>query len=107
MTVVVSRSSRLLFGRLLQADGREFFDLLELPAIDPQPDDVIHEVDGSQRLDQIADHYYGDPELQWVIAHANGIDLWPTGVKVSRPLRIPSVRYVTQVFLPKARPRTR
>lgn len=107
MAVVVSRSSRLLFGRLLQEDGKEFFDLVELPPIEAQPDDVLHEVDGTERLEQIADRYYNDPELQWVIAHANGIDLWPTGVKVSKPLRIPSARYVTQVFLPKARPRTR
>jgi len=108
MSVKLSRYSRLLFGELLRdSDGKEFFDLLTLPPLEPQSDDTLLEVTGSDRLDSIAKRVYGDDALQWVLAHANGIELWPTQVHPGMILRVPSSRYVLQVWLPKATPRTR
>lgn len=108
MSVQIAKQSRLVFAELLADDaGVEFFDLLVIPPLEEQADDLQHEVQAAERLDHLASRYYGDEALQWVIAHANDIELWPTGVHAGAVLRIPSPRYVLQVWLPRARPRTR
>jgi nucleoid-associated protein YgaU len=107
VSVFVGRQSRLRFADLLQQDGREFFDMLELPPLDPQVDDLQYEVQSNDRLDLLAHRFYDSAELQYVIAHANDIELWPTQVRVGSTLRIPAPRYVLQVWLNLARPRVR
>lgn len=108
MSVRLSRTSRLAFHELLRdADGRDFFDLPEYPPLLPQADDLEHAVERTDRLDLLAQHYYGDAGFQWVLALANGIDLWPTGLCSGQTLRVPSPRYVRQVWYAQAQPRTR
>lgn len=108
MSVRIARTSRFAFHELLRdADGRDYFDLPEYPPILPQPEDLQHVVEGTDRLDLLADRYYGDAGFQWVIALANGIDLWPTGLHVGATLRIPAPRYIREVWYAQARPRTR
>lgn len=106
MSVRIARYSRWIFGELLTDEGVEFFDLLQLPPLDVQVDDLQHAVRPHERLDGIATTYYQNPSLQWVLAHANDLDLWPTGLYPGQVLRVPSPRYVLQVWLGQARPRT-
>ena len=108
MSVSVGRHSRLLFAELLKdSEGRQFFDRLSFPPLEPQTDDAEITVAVGDRLDSLAQRIYGDAKLQWVLALANGIDLWPTQLNPNLTLRVPSARYVLQVWLTKATPRTR
>lgn len=108
VSVRVSRMSRLLFAELLDAPGgRQYFDVPDYPSLEAQPDDVMHAVVQNDSLHGLADQYYGNPELQYVLALANSISLWPVGLVPGRVLRIPAPRYVLQIWLPSASPRAR
>lgn len=102
MTMRVQKFSRLRFGEVVTVDGVEFWDILDLPEIPAQRDDLIHTVVGADRLDLIAQRYYTDPRLWWVIAVANDLEELPTELNVGDDIRIPSPRYVTQVLFKKA-----
>ena len=102
MSVQVSAASRLLFTTLGSVDGVEFFDLLNLPPIVPQSDDTTYEWKSSDRIDLVANRFYGNPVLWWVLALANDVEMVPTDLNEGALLRIPSPRYVQQVLLPTA-----
>ena len=102
MPVDISRFSRLRFATLAVVDDIEFWDTLDLPEIPEQPDDLVYQVEGFERLDRLAHRYYNDSRLWWVIAVVNDIELVPTEFNVGDKLRIPSPRYVTQVLFKKA-----
>jgi len=76
----------------------EYWSLPDYPSFPAQSDDVWHEVVSYDRLDMLAQRYYKDPMLKWVIASANGIDLEPTDLKQGERLLIPSPRYVLQIL---------
>lgn len=101
-TVRVQKGSRLRFGELVEADGVTFWDVLDLPEIPPQRDDLIHRVIGEDRIDLLANDYYKDPTKWWVIAVANGMEELPTDLNVGDDIIIPSPRYVDQVLFGKA-----
>lgn len=94
MSVQVKKNSRLRFAKLMTLDGVEFWDLLDLPDIPIQPDDIQYQVVAQDRIDLLAYNFYGDPVLWWVIAAANGLELLPTQLNVGQFLRIPSVNFV-------------
>ena len=96
MTDAIRQSSRLRFGRLAQLDDAVFWDLLTFPNIPIQRDDIQHFVKDGDQLHLIANLYYGDSNLQWIIARANNIDLWPTGLNQGTTVRVPSPRYVRE-----------
>jgi len=76
MSVDLKPTSRMLSTPLLADGGSEYFDVWE-PIVFPESDnDVIHTVIETQvgRLDLIAVMYYNDPNLWWVIAHANKVE---------------------------------
>lgn len=98
----VQQGSRLRFGRVLTIDEVEFWDVLDIPEIPAQVDDLIHQVVGADRLDLLAYRYYSDPRLWWVIAVANDREEIPTELNVGEDIRIPSPRYVSQVLFKKA-----
>lgn len=102
MSVQVRQRSRLRFGNLVSVDGVEFWDLLELPKIEPQTDDVVYTVKGHDRIDLLAYNFYSDPILWWVIAAANDMELLPSELNEGDILKIPSPRYVLQVLFRKA-----
>lgn len=102
MPVAVQQFSRLRFGTLQLVDGVEFWDVLDLPEIPEQPDDLVHQVVGPDRIDLLAWKYYKDARAWWVIAVANGLEELPTDMHVGDFLRIPSPRYVQQVLFKKA-----
>jgi hypothetical protein len=52
---------------------------------------------GSQRLDIIANQYYGDGRLWWIIAAASGIGWWlqaPPGTRLVIPLNMSEIEAV-------------
>jgi len=102
MAVSVQSGSRLRFGELTEVDGVEFWEVLDLPAIPTQKDDLVHRVIGADRLDLLAHRYYQDSRLWWAIAVANDMEEVPTELNVGDEIRIPSPRYVTQVLFKKA-----
>lgn len=102
MSIRVQEGSRLRFGEVVQFDGVEFWDVLDLPEIPEQRDDLVHRVVGPDRMDLLAYRYYRDARLWWVVALANGIEEVPTQLNVGDELRIPAPRYVHQVLFKKA-----
>lgn len=102
MAVDIKRNSRLRFGNLETIDGVEFWDILELPELLPQEDDTSYRVLGTDRIDLLANKFYGDPVLWWVIALANDLELVPTSLSEGMVIRVPSARYIQQVVLAKA-----
>jgi len=98
MPVDIRSVSRLKFADLLVVDDVEFWDTLVLPDTTTRPDDTIHVVSQFDRIDLLADRYYQDAGLWWVIAWANGLDILPTDMKENMQLRIPSRVYVTTIL---------
>lgn len=92
----ITLNSRLRFGSPVEVDGIQFWDLLDLPALPEQPDDLTYQVQNGDRIDRLANSFYGDPVLWWVIAEANGLEILPTELNDGMILRIPSPRFVTQ-----------
>lgn len=103
MPVDVRDVSRLLFAELLSVDEVEFWDTLVLPDTGPRRDDVQHIVSSTDRVDLIAQTYYGDAGLWWVIAWANNLEILPTDLKENAQIRIPSLSYVQNELLRKVR----
>lgn len=102
MTVNIRNTSRLAFADLRTLDGVEFWDTLVLPDATPRQDDTTHVVSSNDRIDLLADRYYQDARLWWVIAWANNLDILPTDMKENAKLRIPSKSYVINTLLKKA-----
>jgi nucleoid-associated protein YgaU len=96
MAVRLTNGSALRFTDLLSVDGFRFWEVADLPTIPTQRDDVLHRVSQVDRLDLLANRYYGDPVLWWVIAVANDIEIWPTQLNIGTTLRVPSPRYVRE-----------
>jgi len=102
MSVRVNTSSPLRSGDFLSVDKAEFWDVLDLPAIPEQSDDLRYIVVSTDRIDSLAYRFYQDHRLWWVIALANGLEILPTQLSAGDELRIPSPRYVTQNLLSTA-----
>jgi len=105
VSVSVTANSRLRFAALVSSDGIEFWDLLDLPEIVVQAGDLQYTVVESDRIDLIAQKFYGDPVLWWVIAAANGMELVPNELHSGQTLRIPSPSYVVQQLFKKSKAR--
>lgn len=103
MAVKTDRQSRLRFLRLLSLDGVEHWDFDELPVVPTMSDDRIHRTTAADRIDLLANQYYGSPVLWWVIALANDLDLIPTSFREGLELRIPSPSYVATLLFQKAK----
>ena len=98
MATQLRPASRLRFGEKQVIDGVEFWDLLDLPSIPPQPDDIFHTVSGNDRVDTLANRFYEDPGYWWVIAVRNDMEILPTELNSGEEIVIPSPRYVRQVL---------
>jgi nucleoid-associated protein YgaU len=102
MAVKVRSTSRLNFSRLLTIDEVEHWEMAELPVIVAAQDDTFYQVNQEDRIDLIAQRFYGNPELWWVIAVANGLDLLPNDLKPFSTIRIPSNSRVFNKILREA-----
>jgi hypothetical protein len=104
MATSINRYSWLLRDLLRQKDGIQFWDYFE-PTIGPdellkpREDDIEHTVRDFDRIDNMAQEVYGDPQLWWVIALVNDLRLVPNEMKNGRVLRIPSPAFVKEKML--------
>lgn len=103
MAATLPRRSRLRFSELLVIDGFEFWDLVDYPEVPEQRDDLQYTTIQTDRLDLLAQRYYGDPIFWWVIAVANDLDLPQADLRPNLVLRIPSPRYVREVLFTKVK----
>lgn len=104
MATRINRYSWLTRGLLRQKDGIQFWDYFE-PTIGPdellkpREDDIEHTVRDFDRIDNISQEIYGDPQLWWVIALVNDLRLVPNEMRNGRVLRIPSPNFVKEHML--------
>lgn len=54
-------------------DGKRFFQTTSYPPIPPDPSDIYMIASSEDFLDGLANRFYKDSTLWWVIAQANGI----------------------------------
>lgn len=98
----INKNSWLNMADLLSANDDSvsgsvtFWDTPDFPQLLPQTSDTYFQIDQEHmgRLDLLAYKQYGDPDLWWVIALANGINLIPTDVILGMTVRIPPKSYV-------------
>jgi hypothetical protein len=70
-------------------DGKDAYQATILPSIPQNAMDITVATETGDRLDTLANQFYGDPGLWWVIASANNIHSAPIGFKDGTILRIP------------------
>jgi nucleoid-associated protein YgaU len=71
-----------------------WFDLFEALEIVPQNGDILYTVQDGDRLDKLANRFYGTVALWWVIALANDIDEPVVGLLSGTDIIIPAPAYV-------------
>lgn len=103
MAVDVPQRSRLRFTELLTIDGVEFWDFVDFPTVPEQSDDLQYQSTSVDRLDTLANQFYGSPIFWWVIAVANDMELIEVELNVGTVLRIPSPRYVRDNLFAKTK----
>lgn len=89
-TVKIRTTSRLNFARFITVGGVDHWEMLEYPVITEGQDDLIYQVKQEDRIDLLAQRYYGTADLWWVIAAANDMVLLPSDLKPFATIRIPS-----------------
>jgi len=98
--VEIRKNSWLNFADLLEFEGCTFWDTPSFPKIPPQSADTFIDIDDQNagNLDLIAHDEYGDPDLWWIIALANDMDLIPTDVIIGTKIRIPNKALVDTII---------
>ncbi|OGR31600.1 MAG: hypothetical protein A2139_11430 [Desulfobacca sp. RBG_16_60_12] len=96
--MAISRYTNTLLIRDTQARERAHYATYDLPVdlkghadvdwIQNQPFDQ-HTWQFGDRLDKLANRFYGDDEYWWVIAMANGIS-YPLGIQPGTVIKIPA-----------------
>lgn len=107
MAVKISKNSYLRYSDLVVIDEIEFWDTVILPddkILALRDGDIDYQVMQNDRVDLLANTYYGDPVLWWVIAVANQLEDLPTGLVEGSTIRIPDPVYVkTRLFATSTR----
>lgn len=92
-------------GRYDNLDGENIigrgivYDSLLLPYIEPTDSDILIVTEEEDRLDLLANQFYGDSELWWVIATYNNLTDIDTKLEPGLQLRIPvRASSVTRLF---------
>lgn len=70
-------------------DGREVYGSKIYPKIPKSDSDIYAVTQGGDRLDTLANDFYGDSSLWWIIASANNIHDAPFALPDGTVLRIP------------------
>lgn len=102
--VTINRFSWLLRDQLREKGGIQFWDYFESPLKPeeigvPREDDIEYTVQSFDRIDNLAQRFYGDPQLWWVIALANDLRLLPNQLNCGIRIRIPSPAFVQERML--------
>ena len=71
--------------------GDEYYRTNFYPEIEPQESDIYVETEFGDRLDLLADQFYGDVTLYWIIsiANPNSLNLGSITIPPGTQLRIP------------------
>lgn len=76
-----------------------FLDPLSEPKFSPSQDDLLIEISQGDRLDLLAERFYGDPALDWVILECNPNVRDPFGINVGDIVRVPIPEKVSEVIV--------
>lgn len=71
-------------------DGRTVLKTKLFKMIPKQNSDIYIITQETDRLDTLANQFYEDPKLWWVISHANNLNSADIGVDAGIQLRIPT-----------------
>ena len=71
-------------------DGRRVYRSRIYPKIPLRDDDIYVATETGDRLDTLANQYYNDSSLWWIIASANNLHNAPFGLEDGTILRIPT-----------------
>jgi len=83
--------SRYIFSKFKNTyNGRKYLTSLLLPPIPEKDDDIYIIGTEMMYLDSLADKYYGDVGLWWIIALVNNLGTGRLSVPVGKQLRIPA-----------------
>jgi hypothetical protein len=83
--------SRYTNVNIINKVGRgNVYDSNVLPYIEPNDSDILIMTTAEDRLDLLANHYFGDATLWWVIALKNNITDIDLKLQPGTQLRIPS-----------------
>lgn len=114
MSVQIDRNAYLLFSKLVNVDGVEFWTLPDYPEIFPQDDDIFIVIGKGElgqfvsneeaiRMDLLSERIYDTTHLWWIIALRNNFEVMPSSLKLGETIIVPSPRYVFEELLPQAR----
>ena len=70
-------------------DGKRVFKPTMYPKIPIRDSDIFIYPKFGDRLDNLAQKYYGDVSLWWIIAKANNLDAAHIGLEMDKQIRIP------------------
>jgi hypothetical protein len=112
MAVEIDPASYLLYSKLVNVDGIAFWELPEFPQLLSQSDDLfvtigqagygsLNNGEESIRTDLLSNRIYGTPQLWWILALRNNVEVVPSQFKQNDTIIAPSPRYVFQDVLPK------
>lgn len=97
--LLVGNRSRLNFSEYLEnITIPSFWEYVDFPPIEEQQDDLSYVLTEADEIDLLANTFYGDPTLWYVIAVANSFDLPPVGMNPGQTIKIPSPRYILEVY---------
>ncbi len=74
---------------IIKQDNKRIQGQTVYPAIIPKTSDLYIRVQDGQRLDTLANTYYGDPSMWWIIAQANAITGGTLFIPPGKQIRIP------------------
>lgn len=79
--------------------GKESYIPAILPTIIESPTDIYVATETGDRLDTLANQFYGDSTLWWIIASANRIHTAPIAFPDGTILRIPTnIKYIINLL---------
>jgi hypothetical protein len=72
------------------SNGKRVFKPTMYPKIPVRDSDIFIYPKFGDRLDNLAQKYYGDVSLWWIIAKANNLDAAHIGLEMDKQIRIPT-----------------
>tara|TARA_B100000287_G_scaffold428580_1_gene480231 strand:- start:45 stop:329 length:285 start_codon:yes stop_codon:yes gene_type:complete len=74
----------------IDADGNRYYSPTVVSSIPIKDSDIFIKVTEGFRFDMLAQRYYNDSTLWWIIAKANDMSQGQLGLDVTKKLRIPT-----------------
>ena len=85
-------ASRYTYSKILKTNEtkKQYLESTIYPQIKPTDEDVYVITTSNDRLDLLAQYYYGDKNLWWIIAVANNLNNASLSIQSGIQMRIPS-----------------